>query len=148
MSVLPPLCDIGPAGGPDYPGPMTAEQDVFDADDRFFAALLRADGGALDELLLDDFVIVDVLSGSVADKPGLVPVVESGALVFEEIERDPAERDVRLHGGTTAIVVGRTRMSGRFEGQPWTAASRYIHVFVQEAGGWHMASAQGTPISD
>src|SRR5437763_785641 len=123
---------------------MPGAEDVFDTDDRFFAALLAADAAALDALLVDEFVIVDVLSGSVADKPGLVPAVESGALVFEAIERDAADRELRRHRDT-AIVIGRTRMSGRFEDQPWSASSRYIHVFVDDGGDWRMASAQGTP---
>jgi ketosteroid isomerase-like protein len=124
---------------------MSRQDDVFGVDDRFFAALLAADGAALDELLVEDFVIVDVLSGSVADKSDLVPVVASAALAFDEIERDVDDRQVRLHD-STAIVVGRTQMRGRYEGQPWAAASRYIHVFTRDANGWRMASAQGTPI--
>jgi ketosteroid isomerase-like protein len=126
---------------------MSTQDDVFGVDDRFFAALLAADGGALDELLVEDFVIVDVLSGSVADKSDLVPVVASAALAFDEIERDVDDRQVRLHD-STAIVVGRTQMRGHYEGQPWSAASRYIHVFTRafNVNGWRMASAQGTPI--
>jgi ketosteroid isomerase-like protein len=123
---------------------MTQPSDPLAAEQQFFAALLAADTKALDDVLADDFLLVDVMSGSEIDKPALIAVVESGQLVFETIE--PAETRVR-HYGSTAVANGRTRMSGRYAGSPFTAASRYTHVYVEGAGRWRMVSAQGTPIA-
>ncbi len=126
---------------------MAREQAIIATDDQFFTALLKADGASLDRLLVDDFMLVDVLSGSEIEKAMLVPVVGSRQLTFEEIEADASARRVRLYG-LTAVVTGRTRMSGRYAGTPWSARSRYTHVFVEEEGAWRMASAQGTPIAE
>jgi ketosteroid isomerase-like protein len=123
---------------------MIHPSDPLVAERLFFAALLAVDAKALDEILADDFLLVDVMSGSEIDKPALIAVVGSGQLVFETIE--PAEARVR-HYGATAVVNGRTRMVGRYAGSPFTAASRYTHVYVEEAGRWRMVSAQGTPIA-
>jgi ketosteroid isomerase-like protein len=125
---------------------MVITHEVIDADDRFFAALLQADSAALDRLLVDDFLLIDVNSGSEVAKALLVPAVGTGQLTFEAIEADGAARRVRRYG-PAAVVTGRTRMRGHYAGAAWTADSRYTHVFVEEQGSWRMASAQGTPIT-
>jgi hypothetical protein len=37
-------------------------------------------------------------------------------------------------------------MSGMFDGSAFAAASRYTHVFIEQANGWRLVSAQGTQI--
>ncbi|OPC79237.1 hypothetical protein B4N89_34825 [Embleya scabrispora] len=122
-------------------------REVVGADLAFFDALVRADGDALDRLLAADFVLVDVMAGSVIPKADLVPLIASRRLEFEAIGADGEEPTVRFFD-TTAIVIGRTRMSGRFEGEAFTSRSRYTHVFVTDpaghAGGWTLVNAQGT----
>jgi hypothetical protein len=122
---------------------------VVAADARFFAALVGADGEALDRLLHEDFVLVDVMSGSVIPKADLVPLVASGRLGFEAIGPDGEEPLVRFFGAT-AVVVGRTRMAGRFDGAAFAARSRYTHVFVTDPArygqDWVLVSAQGTAL--
>ncbi len=122
------------------------EHAVVAADDQFFDALLRADSAVLDHLLVDDFILVDVLSGSEIEKAVLVPLVGSGHLTFDEIQRYPTEGRVRVYG-PTAVVTGRTQMGGRYEDASWSARSRYTHVYINDQGTWRLASAQGTPIA-
>lgn len=124
---------------------MSPLPDPLTADDAFFGALTAADAETLATLLADDFMIIDVMRGAEADRESFLEVVGSGAVVFDAIE--PAERRVRLRAGT-AVVTGRTAMSGSFGGAPFSAASRYTHVFVDEGAGWRLLAAQGTPISE
>jgi ketosteroid isomerase-like protein len=117
------------------------------ADAAFFSALLAADVPALEALLSDDFVLVDVMAGGVIHRPALLDVLASGEMSFSAIEpAGPAT--VRQYGdGNVAVAIGETRMSGTFAQQGWAAHSRYTHVFVKDAeGAWRLASAQGTPI--
>jgi ketosteroid isomerase-like protein len=116
---------------------------VIETDQAFFDALLDGDAAAVGELLVEGFTIVDVMSG--AENPGsaLVGGIESRVVVFEEIE--VVERRAREYGDC-GIVTGRTHMRGSFAGTPFSAESRYTHVFVRIGGGWKMAAAQGTPI--
>jgi ketosteroid isomerase-like protein len=123
---------------------MTTTEEVSVAEDRFFAALLEADGGALDALLTRDFVLVDVMTGSEIPKSALRELVAGGPLVFESIER--IDSRVRAYG-SAAVVTGQTRMRGRYQQQSWSAHSRYTHVYVRGDDGWRLASAQGTPIA-
>jgi ketosteroid isomerase-like protein len=117
------------------------------AEDRFFAALLAGDVASLDTVIADDFLIVDISSGTVADRASFIAALEDGALEFDRIEL--VERLTR-HYGDTAIIVGRTEMSGAFGGVGFAASSRYTHVFVRDSddGRWRLASAQGTRIGD
>jgi ketosteroid isomerase-like protein len=126
---------------------MQDAPDPIAADRQFFAALLAADTAALERLLADDFMLIDVMTGSEVPRAALLDAVGSGQLAFESI--DPAEVLCRRYGAT-AVVTGRTRMAGRYAGSPFAAASRYTHVYVEQAGsggGWRMVAAQGTPIA-
>jgi ketosteroid isomerase-like protein len=124
---------------------MQSESDPVAADRQFFAALIAADTAALERLLAEDFMLIDVMTGSEVPRAALLDVVGSGQLAFEAI--DPAEVWCRRYGAT-AVVTGRTRMAGRYAGAPFAAASRYTHVYVEQAGGtWRMVAAQGTPIA-
>ena len=122
---------------------MTTQQEVPAAEDRFFTALLQADGGALDGLLTPDFVLVDVMTGSEIPGPVLRELVAGRQLVFESIER--IDSRIRIYG-SAAVVTGQTRMRGRYQQQSWSAHSRYTHVYVRSDAGWRLASAQGTAI--
>jgi len=113
-------------------------------DKQFFAALIAGDEQALDHILTDDFILIDVMSGSEITKPDFLAFIGSGQIKFESIE--PADNRVRLYQ-TTAIVTGRTQMKGKLGDTPFAASSRYTHVFVDQRGEWRLATAQGTVIS-
>src|SRR3954462_13336994 len=100
----------------------------------------------VDPLLDDRFLIVDVMSGAVADRAALLSALGGRMLEFEHVEL--IERAAR-HYGDAAILVGRTQMAGSFSGAAFPAASRHTHVFVRGADTrWRLASAQGTQIID
>ncbi len=115
------------------------------ADREFFKALIEGNGDALNRLLADDFILVDVMRGAEVPKAALVELVGSGQLKFESIT--PAEVHARRYE-STAIVAGRTEMRLRFEETAITVKSRYTHVYVAAQDHWMMVSAQGTPISE
>jgi hypothetical protein len=121
----------------DGSGPLAAER-------RFFTGLLDSNVEALDRTLADDFMLIDVMGGSEIPKAMLLEVIRSGQLKFETIER--LDSHVRLYQ-STAVVTGSTQMSGRFGATPFTAHSRYTHVFVEQQSEWRLVAAQGTQIS-
>jgi hypothetical protein len=123
---------------------MDTKLDPLATERAFFSALISANLDSLDALLADDFLMIDVLSGSETTKPMLLAAVGSCQVKFEVI--DPVESRVRFYSTTTAIVTGRTEMRGRAGEAVFTASSRYTHVFVFQNGAWLLASAQGTQI--
>jgi ketosteroid isomerase-like protein len=127
------------------PSPSAAS-DAEPAEDRFFAALLAGDTDGLEQILSEDFLIVDVMTGSVAARAPFIAALRDGSLTFDRVEL--LERATR-HYGDTAVIVGRTEMGGSFAGSSFAAASRYTHVLVRgHDGGWRLVSAQGTRIDD
>jgi len=114
-----------------------------EVDQRFFSALIRSDLTALDRILTNDFVLVDVIRGSEVSKSILLSVIQSGQLRFETIT--PSDVRLRLYD-RTAIITGRTQMHGWFGDAPFAVQSRYTHVYIQHQVQWCLASAQGTPI--
>ena len=116
-----------------------------DTDDAFFDALLAADTEALDQLLAQDFLIVDVARGGVTDRETFITAI--GSLLAEFAAIDVAQRTTRRHGDA-AVIVGRTRMRGSIAGERFSVDSRYTHVLVADGGAWRLASAQGTRIAD
>jgi Domain of unknown function (DUF4440) len=110
---------------------------------QFFSSLIQSDHLALEPILTDDFILIDVLRGAEIDKTTLLEVMRSGQLKFETIK--PSGVRLRLYRAT-AIVTGRTNMYGRFGDVPFTAHSRYTHVYIPQEANWRLASAQGTPI--
>ena len=125
--------------------PSTEDQsDPLAADLSFFTWLLEARLEALNRLLSDDFILIDVMSGSEVTKSMLLSVIQSGQLRFEAIESINSR--LRLYG-TTAVINGQTQMSGQFGEMPFTVKSRYTHVYVEQQGQWRMVAAQGTQIA-
>jgi ketosteroid isomerase-like protein len=123
---------------------MKHESDPLAVDHQFFGALLTADLESLEEIVADDFVLIDVMSGSEVSKEALVAAIGSGQLKFDAIK--PIDARVRRYG-TAAVITGHTRMSGKFEGSPFAADSRYTHVYIEAQGRWRLVSAQGTQIA-
>ena len=59
----------------------------------------------------------------------------------------PADVGVRIYR-TTAVITGRTQMSGQLGETPFATENRYTHVYVEEQGRWRLVTAQGTQITD
>jgi ketosteroid isomerase-like protein len=118
------------------------------ADAAFFTALTNGDIPALETLLADPFLIVDVASGSVHRRAAFLEAIRGGRVTFNEIKTFPDEGVVRLVGAHVGIAVGRTAMSfSAAGGAVADVSSRYTHVFRASGRNWRLLSAQGTPIT-
>ena len=123
---------------------MDTKLDPLVTERAFFSALLSGNIDSLDSLLADDFVMVDLMTGSEFSKPMLLAAVGSSQVKFEAI--DSVESKVRIYSCDTAVIVGRTEMRFRAGESSFSFSSRYTHVFVLQDGSWLLASAQGTQI--
>jgi NAD(P)H-dependent FMN reductase/ketosteroid isomerase-like protein len=129
------------------PPDLKTADPVLGTDEEFFAALLARNAPALEVLLAEDFVIVEVSSGQAHPRGAFLDAVRSGAVVFEAIERWPQETLIRRYGNV-AVVVGRTTMTFTGDDSTFQADSRYTHVYALDGGKWRLLSAQGTPIPE
>ena len=129
--------------GDDVKARMINKLDPLVAEQEFFGALISGKIEVLDDLLVDDFILVDVMRGAEISKAELLAAVASRQVKFEAME--PSGARVRKFGAT-AIVNGRTEMRGRAGDAAFAVRSRYTHVYVEEQGRMRLASAQGTQI--
>lgn len=111
----------------------------------FFDALVAADVAALEAVLADDFLIVDVLAGQVATRADLLGALSTGLLRFTSVAYDDADVRVRFRGAV-AVSVGRTSMTMELGGVTTQVESRFTHVHVRTPAGYRLLSAHGTQI--
>ena len=112
--------------------------------DRWDQAIVAKDRTAIEANMADDFRQIDS-RGNVETKASFVD-----GLVDAELTINPytvEDFDVRVYGDT-ALLSGRTRMAGRYQGQPFSTHYRYIDIYVKRAGVWKIVSVQTSAIPD
>jgi ketosteroid isomerase-like protein len=117
---------------------LTTQADAWDK------AIIRKDRAAIEKNMADDFRQIDGY-GNVETRQSFVD-----GLVSDELEIDPytvEDFDVRLYGDV-ALLSGRTRMTGRYDGKPFTSHYRYIDIYVRKDGAWKIVSVQITKIPE
>lgn len=136
-SLLPP--PAGHAASPDDErAALKAQADAWDA------AIVHKDRAAIEANLAPEFRQIDG-SGNVEDRATFV-----AGLMSPDLEIDPygvEDFEIRFFGDV-ALVTGRTRMTGRFRGEPFTSHYRYTDTYVREAGVWKVAQVQITRIAE
>jgi len=101
-------------------------------------AIVRKDRAAIEANMADDFRQIDS-GGNVETKASFVD-----DLMSPELHIDPyaiEEFDVRIYGNV-ALLSGRTRMTGRFQGKPFNSHYRYIDIYVRRGEQWKIVSVQ------
>jgi ketosteroid isomerase-like protein len=90
--------------------------------------------------MAEDFRMIDG-QGNVENKQQFV-----AGILDEKLTIDPytvEEFDVRLFGDT-ALLSGRTHMTGKYDGKPFETDYRYIDIYVRRNGAWKIVSVQIT----
>jgi ketosteroid isomerase-like protein len=104
-------------------------------------AIVRKDRAAIAANMAEDFRHIG--SDGVEDKDTFVKDLVSADLTIDPYTVEDFE--VRLYGDV-ALLSGRTRMTGRSEGKPFTSHYRYIDIYVRRDGVWKIVSVQTTKI--
>jgi ketosteroid isomerase-like protein len=92
--------------------------------------------------MAEDFRQIDG-DGDVETKASFV-----AGLVDPKLRIDPytvEDFEVKLLGDT-ALIYGRSRMTGRFDGEPFVSNYRYIDIYARRGGEWKIVSVQITRI--
>jgi ketosteroid isomerase-like protein len=103
-------------------------------------AIVRKDEAAIAGNMADDFRMIDGY-GNVATKQAFVADIIDPKLTIDPYSVE--EFDVRLYGDT-ALLSGRTHMTGKHDGKPFTSDYRYIDIYVRRGGTWKIVSVQIT----
>jgi ketosteroid isomerase-like protein len=123
---------------PDLAARLKAQADAWDR------AIVAKDRAAIEANMAEDFRQIDA-RGNVETKASFVDGLVSPDLVLDPYTVEDFE--VRVYGDT-ALISGRTRMTGRYQGRPFDTHYRYIDVYVKRGGAWQIVSVQISPIKD
>ena len=111
---------------------LTRQADAWDK------AIVRKDRAAIEENMAEDFRNIDG-QGNVETR---LPFIED--LMSKDLTIDPytvEDFDVRLYGDV-ALLSGRTRMTGNYQGKLFSSHYRYIDIYVRRSGAWKIVSVQ------
>jgi ketosteroid isomerase-like protein len=111
---------------------LTQQADAWDK------AIVRKDRAAIEANMAEDFRQIDG-SGNLETKQSFVDDLMSPQLVIDPYVVE--DFDVRIYGDT-ALLSGRTRMTGKYDGKPFATHYRYIDIYVKRAGRWQIVSVQ------
>jgi len=111
---------------------------------QFDLALLSADVAALEAILAERFFLNDFMGGVVV-RSELLKYLGERKLKFLRIE--PHDLSVERYGDT-GLVTGWSEMKAELQEAASEVKSRFLHLYIRNAGLWQMAAAQGTVIPE
>jgi len=106
-------------------------------------AIVRKDRAAIAANMAADFRQIGS-SGEVETRESFLDDIVSDDLVIDPYTVE--EFEVRVYGDA-ALLSGRTRMTGRYQGKPFNTHYRYIDVYVRTNGQWKVCSVQTTRVA-
>lgn len=136
LLTLLPSCMVNPRLNSDDPARTKAA--LSRQADQWDKAIVRQDRAAIESNMADDFRQIDG-AGDLEDKASFVE-----GLMSPKLQIDPytvEDSDVRLYGDV-ALLSGRTKMTGQYDGKPFQSHYRYIDIYVRRDGRWRIVSVQ------
>lgn len=106
--------------------------------DRWDQAIVAKDRAAIEANMADDFRQIDG-AGRIETRASFLDDLMDPALTIDPYTVEDFE--VRLYGDV-ALLSGRTRMTGRYQGKPFRTHYRYIDVYVRQGDRWRVVSVQ------
>jgi len=121
---------------------MKAEQDVRQAERDRFAAMVKADTGALDKLLARELSYTHS-NAQMQDKAGFIGDIKSGAIKYLSI--DPSDTSVYVFGNA-AVVTGGAAVHVIQNGTDLSIKIRYTNTQINRNGSWQMVAWEATRV--
>jgi ketosteroid isomerase-like protein len=112
--------------------------------DNWDKVIVAKDAAGIAGNMAEDFRIID-RRGNVEGKQAFVEGILDPKLTIDPYSVE--EFEVRLYGDT-ALLSGRTHMTGTYEGKPFTSNYRYIDIYVRKGGVWKIVSVQITALPE
>jgi len=110
--------------------------------DAWDKAIVRKDEKAIADNMAEDFRQIDP-NANLETKQSFVAGIIDPKLTIDPYTVE--EFEVRLYADT-ALLSGRTHMTGKYDGQVFESNYRYIDIYVRRNGAWKIVSVQITRI--
>lgn len=127
------------------PAADTRDRDVAELtrlSDAWDKAIVRKDEKAIADNMAEDFRQIDPRA-NLETKKSFVAGIMDPKLTIDPYTVE--EFEVRLYGDT-ALLSGRTHMTGKYDGEVFESNYRYIDIYVRRDGVWKIVSVQITRI--
>ncbi len=112
--------------------------------DAWDQAIIRKDLKAIAANMSADFRHIGK-TGEIADRAAFLKDIVSPDLVINPYSVE--DFDIRIYGDC-ALLCGRTRMTGSYQGKPFGSHYRYIDTYVRVGGEWKVCNVQITGMAD
>ena len=112
--------------------------------DAWDKAIIRKDEKAIADNMAEDFRQIDPRANLETKKSFVAGILDPKLTI------DPytvEEFEVRLYGDT-ALLSGRTHMTGKYDGEVFESNYRYIDIYVRKGGVWKIVSVQITALPE
>jgi len=128
--------------GADKPTQAADVAELTRLSDAWDKAIVRKDRAAIAANMAEDFRSIDG-SATVQNKQAFVDELMDAKLSIDPYTVEDFEVKVL---GDSALLYGRTRMTGKFDGAAFESNYRYIDIYVKRKGAWKIVSVQITRI--
>ncbi|HSF23102.1 MAG TPA: nuclear transport factor 2 family protein [Blastocatellia bacterium] len=119
-----------------------AASELTQIEHRLVKLWVAGDRDAVDAILATDWSVID-LTGRLMTKAHVMKEFGSGDRRVESGSVDDLK--VRVFG-ETAVVTGRSALTGSYQGKQASVVQRFTDVFVKRDGRWQAVASQGTQV--
>lgn len=120
-----------------------AETEIVALEHRLAEAWVNGDRAFIDELLANDWSVIDQSGRILTKQQVLDEAFASDERRLDEMVVD--EITVRLFG-ESAVATGRTRATGSYQGKSASVVLRFTDVLRHRDGRWQIVASQGTTV--
>ncbi len=114
------------------------EEEIHQAEERRYQAMMQGDLAVLADLLADEFLYHQP-TGRVANKATFLQEIGSGQVKYHEARR--FDVSIQVYPGV-ATAMGLTHLDIEIKGERRQVLLRYLNVWVARDGRWQLASRQ------
>ena len=125
--------------------PTGGNAEVLQAEHDGCVAYLRGDADKIANFLTDDYTLTNS-KGEITTAADDIEDARSGRVHYNVFEN--YDMKVRIYGGHTAIVTGKTKVKGNAQGKPIDIIVQFTDTFVKQSGRWRLAAGHVSRLKD
>lgn len=109
------------------------------------AAYLRGDAEKIANFLTDNYTLTNS-KGEISTAADDIEDARTGRVHYDVFEN--YDMKVRVYGGHTAIVTGKTKVKGNAQSKPIDIIVQFTDTFVKQSGRWRLAAGHVSRLKD
>jgi uncharacterized protein (TIGR02246 family) len=107
-------------------------------------AYLNGEAEKIANFLTEDYTLTNS-KGEISRRADDIADARSGKVHYDVFEN--YDMKVRLYGDSTAVVTGRTKLKGVYDGKPIDKVVQFTDTLVKQNGDWRLAAGHVSPVA-